>query len=435
MRVLLLLSETWNDKKHPNNNSTNWFFGMEGVEVYNISGGPGLPQNRCCKDYFQVSDREMAKSLLFGRRAGRIIRYENYPAESEETNSRVESFVYKNRKKFSFPLMRLARSFIWRFGRYDKKALGQFIREFNPDIIFSQRFGSVKMCRLEKMVLKYTDAPIVAYTGDDEYSLRQINFFPSYWIHRLWTRMWLRKLIPRYSIFYSQSDDQMKEFRKKFGIETKFLVKCGEFKEEKIHTSIGSPIRIVYAGKLYCNRWKTLALIVKALREINKGGIKAVLEIYTADTVDKKMKRALDDGEGSFIKGCVGAEELREIYNSSDIVLHVEGLDLANRLLTRYSFSTKVMDCLSSGAATMAVCWEKHAAYVYLKENDVALTASSYEEVLTTLSRVVKEPDLVLKYARRAYEFGVKNHDRKYIQHSLLADFERVINKNKKEKV
>ncbi len=430
MKILLLISETWNDKKHPNNNMTNWFSDFPDVEIYTVSGGPGLPENKCCKNYFQVSDNMMAKSLLFGKRAGKIIRYDDFPSGGEE-QTKAENFVYKNRKKFSFPLMRLIRSVIWRFGRYDKRALREFVEDFNPDIIFTQRMGSVKMCRMEKLVCSFTDAPIIAYTGDNEYSYAQINFFPSHWIHRAWTRAWIRKMAKKYSIYYSMSSSQMQDYAKRFNVETKFLVKCGEFEEENIHNQTNSPIRIVYGGKLYCGRWKTLAIIAEELRQINKNGIRAVLDIYTADKISKKQNKLLNDGVSSTLHKPVSADELKKIYSASDIVLHVESFDLKNRLLTRHSFSTKVMDCLSSGASTLAIAWKKHAALEYLRENDIALTATSQSEIQSILNKVVSNPEILIEYSNKAYEFGRVNHSKAYVQKTLRDDMERVIANNK----
>ena len=433
MKILLLISETWNDTTHPNNNMTNWFLDMPDAEIYTISGGPGLPENKCCKNYFQVSDKMMAKSLFFGKRAGRVLRYEDYPAPESQDMGK-EAIIYKNRTKLSFPLMRLIRSLIWRFGRYDERELEKFIKDFDPDVIFSQRMGSVKMCRMEKIVSKYTNAPIIAYTGDDEYSLKRISFWPSHWIHRFWTRAWIRKMAKKYSLYYMMSEKQMEEYKRAFKVETDFLVKCGEFSEEKTHNCVGKPIRMVYGGKLYCNRWKTLGMIAKVLREINEDEVKATLEIYTADPINKKIRRAVDDGVSSFIKGRVSAKELKEIYDRSDVILHVEGFDVNNRNLTRHSFSTKVMDCLSSGAATMAVAHEVHSALNYLRSNDIAITATSEDELRERLLSIVNDPDIILQYAKRANDFGKANHSREIIQKKLLADMQRVIDKSKENK-
>ena len=115
------------------------------------------------------------------------------------------------------------------------------------------------MCRLEYTISQLTDAPIVAYTGDDEYSLRQKSYSPVFWIRRFWTRAWLKKMIPQYKLFYSQSDRQMKEFQKEFGVKTKFLVKCGTFDENnKLQRSIstrneGASVLSLHAGNLTKN--------------------------------------------------------------------------------------------------------------------------------------------------------------------------------------
>lgn len=423
MRILLLLSETWNDKMHPNNNMTNWFKDFSNLEIWTISGGEGQPCNTCCKHYFQVSDKAMAKSLISSRKAGTVLHYDEYPQETVETYSRGENFIYKNRKKFSFPLMRLLRSILWRFGRYDMKKLQAFIEDCQPDLIFTQRFGSVKMCRMEKIVQQIANVPMVAYTGDDEYSLRRLQFAPSAWIDLFWRRAWLRRMIPQYSLFYCQSKTQMLEFSNRFEIKTKFLVKCGDFQQENIHLAINEPIQLVYAGKLYCNRWKTLRLLVECLRIINQDGIKMVLSIYTKDPCNKAMQKALHDGRNSFLRGAVAGEELKAIYGKSDIALHVESFDLKNKLATKYSFSTKVMDCLSSGCAVMAICDKQHAAFEYLRENDIAFTASSKKELMDVLEGIVSDRRRIGNHAQKAYLFGCKHHDRQFIQEELMKDF------------
>ena len=238
----------------------------------------------------------------------------------------------------------------------------------------------------------------------------------------------------KYSLYYMMSEKQMEEYKRAFKVETDFLVKCGEFSEEKTHNCVGKPIRMVYGGKLYCNRWKTLGMIAKVLREINEDEVKATLEIYTADPINKKIRRAVDDGVSSFIKGRVSAKELKEIYDRSDVILHVEGFDVNNRNLTRHSFSTKVMDCLSSGAATMAVAHEVHSALNYLRSNDIAITATSEDELRERLLSIVNDPDIILQYAKRANDFGKANHSREIIQKKLLADMQRVIDKSKENK-
>ena len=158
------------------------------------------------------------------------------------------------------------RDAIWRFGRIDKKKLAEFLENANPDIIFSQRKGNVKMCRLEYEIQKISKAPMVAYTGDNEYLQDGLTGTLIQKLHYLWIRHWLDKMIPTYRLYYSMSEEQMRFYNKKFGINTKFLVKCGEFSEKLIHKTINTPIRLVYAGKLYCGRGATLCLLTEVFK-------------------------------------------------------------------------------------------------------------------------------------------------------------------------
>lgn len=433
MRILLLLSESWNDKAAPNNNMTNWFAGFSDVEVWTISGSSLLPENDCCDNYFLIGENEMLKSLFSGKKVGKRYRIEREDAvlSVQSTQGSEISGNRRLKKIFAGECARLARDMVWRFGRYDLDALRQFVEECHPDVIFSQRKGSVKMCRLETVVKSMTNAPMVAYTGDDEYSLQQVSFSPVFWIRRFWTRAWLRRTIPDYKLFYSQSERQMREFERVFHAKTKFLVKCGTFSEESVHRQVNQPIQMVYAGKLYCNRWKTLALIAQEIRQVNQqnGAPKIQLNIYTGDSVCAKQNALLNDGMHSIIHGKIPASQLPVVYAHSDVALHVESFDIKNRLVTKDSFSTKVMDCMSSGCAVMAVCWKDHAAYQYLKKQDAAITASDRSEIRQQIQKLATAPDTVREYAEKAYRCGAEHHQRNRIQKMMKEDLSRVISR------
>ncbi len=426
MRILLLTSEAWNDELHPKNTMSNWFDGMENVEIATIYGSPAPPQNNVCHTYFRLSEISMVKSLYSKNKSGEIIEY-----QSKEENIHEERYCYPAtygffRKLASEPI-RLVRDIIWALGRLDEKKLKDFIENFSPDIIFTQRKASIKMCRIERIVLKLSTAPMVAFTGDDEYSLKQISFSPFFWIRRLWLRNRLKKNIPNYKLFFAHSPAQLSEFNKEFGINVKTLVKCGDFMEGKVHTAVHSPIVITYAGKLYCNRWRTLALLANCLKDINVGEQRIILQIYTRDNLSRKQYEALDDGANSFVMGAAASKDLQKIYDNSDILLHVEGFDLRNHLAVRYSFSTKIIDCMASGCAVMAIGREDQTGCKYLKESNSAFVADNKEDLLKILESIVANKKLVTEYARRIYEVGLRFHQRERVQNQLYCEFAKII--------
>lgn len=423
MRILVLSNEVWNDKINGNNVTSNWFEGMN-ADFANIYASPDSPDNKCCDKYFQITDKMMLRSIFTKNRAGKELELRGHETVLAEAEPKK---LYGFLKKISGSFVRFARECLWLVGNYDYEAMSNFINEFKPDIVFSERMATCKMLRLEKVVSSITDAPIVAFTGDDEYSLRRIRISPFFWINRIMIRNRLREMVKKYKIYYTLSYEQLVDYERRFECKMKILQKCGDFPENYRERQIHNPIKIIYAGKFYCNRWKVLAQIADELRRINEDGVRVILEIYTRDVPTRKQKELLDDRRSSFIMGGVSQEELKIRYNEADIALHVESCDLKNRLDTRLSFSTKIVDCIASGCAVLAYCWEKHAGLTYLKREDAAICVSSKMELRNALEEIVNHKEIIASYAKKAYECGIRNHRRDDVQRMLLADFESII--------
>lgn len=428
MKILILSSEVWNDKINGNNVTSNWFEGMN-AEFANIYGSPGEPYNTCCSKYFQITDAMMAKSIIGGKKAGKRLFIDSH-CDSDSDASKAEEEpqkLYRFLKSISGDFLRFVRELIWVWGKYDIEEIKRFIDDFNPDIIFTERMASCKMLRMEKIVSKLTDAPIVAFTGDDEYSLRQLDFSPFYWINRFMVRRGLREMVKKYSIYYTLSEEQAEDYRQRFGCRMEILQKCGELETtEYKERPVNSPVRMIYAGKLYMKRWKPLFEIAEVVKEINRSGAKIVLEIYTKDKITKKQDKILNDRTNTFIKGPVPQEELRRIYKESDVALHVESLQLRQRLLTRLSFSTKIIDALFSGCAVLAYCWSEQSGWRYLKREDAAICVDSKDELERALHRIAEDKEYISEYARKAFECCKRNHQKKAVQEKLLNDFKEV---------
>ena len=424
MRILVLSNEVWNDKINGNNVTSNWFEGMN-ADFANIYASPSEPFNNCCERYFQITDSMMLRSILKQEKAGMMLPIREYnvdssgPMVAEDEPKKLYVFL----KSFSGPFFRFVREVLWLLGRYDLEKMKQFIDAFQPDVVFSERMASCKMLRLEKIVSELTSAPMFAFTGDDEYSLKQISFSPFFWINRFMVRKRLRENVKKYKIYYTLSEEQGEYYERIFGCRCKLLQKCGSFQGQYEERKIHSPIRMIYAGKFYCNRWKMLSDIADALREINKDRVQIILEIYTKDKPTALQNKLLNDRRSSFIRGGVSQAELVEKYHQADIALHVESKDLKNRLATRYSFSTKIVDCLFSGCAVMAYCWKQHSGLTYLMKKDAAICITNKEELVSILRSISEQPDVIAKYAKKAYECGTLFHQRKSVQEYLIADF------------
>ena len=284
------------------------------------------------------------------------------------------------------------------------------------------------MIRLTKFIESFTDVPIVSYISDDFYTNNQCSISPLFWINHFILRRHVREVFKLYSLVYTMTDEQKSQCEKDFGARMKILMKCGNF-DGGLKTSINKPIRIVYAGGLYLNRWKTLSSLSEAIAKLNNenGGPFFRLDIYSNTLLKRRQVRKLTIGQSTFLHGVVSSYELKQIYNNSDIALHVEGFDLRNRMTVRMSFSTKIIDCLDSGCAVMAICAPEQAGYNYLLKNDAAICVDNIGNIKATLISIINNPNCLIEAQRKAMNLGKKNHTKDVIHTTVVKDFEELL--------
>ncbi len=433
MKLLILSEEVWDDIRYPNNVMTNWFEGFDG-QLANMYLAGGMPDNPCCSKYFQITDRMALGNLVRHKSGGKwFISKSSQPGEAPlmEVSQMKFPRVRKGIKQMFAGPLRLLRDAVWLKTRWEDSLLMAFLADFQPDAIFSLRFSSRRMLYLERLLHSATGAPVIAFTGDDEYSLKQINFSPFYWIRRCLVRRDIRRNAVSYAKYYTLSRRQAKELKQALGVNTGVICKGGEFEEKPEDKKLSKPIRMVYAGRLYCNRDKTLRSVAKAINRINREEVLVTLEIYTRDTPGRNKRWVLDDGRSVFLKGFVSAKELRQIYKEADIALHAEGFDLKNRLLTRYSFSTKIVDCLASTCAVLAVGPYDNEGIRYLKKNRGAICIGKTGEVYPVLSQLVNHPEKIKQYRRNAWRLGVKAHKKEEIRQRLQREIAAIVENSK----
>lgn len=427
MKVLIISAEVWRDDTNGGNVLSNIFSGSE-YQFAQIYCNPGEPQNKLCKDYYQMTDSMMIRSILRKGEPGKALHYEDYPCgktnqpqTAEQENKKFYSFF----RNYRFEIFYVIRSLIWKAAGWKTEKLKSFIQDFEPDIIFAPCYASHEMLAIDRFAKSIADVPVISYISDDNYGLKQFRLDPVYWLNRFVLRRNMRKTFKIYDLVYTMTDEQKQEYEKALHCNMKILKKSGDFSNVPLKEKVNTPIRLIYAGGIYCGRWRTLARIVRELRIINQDTTRMVLDIYTGNQLTAKQKKVLDDGVNSRVHSAISQEQLKEEYHKSDIALHVESFDLKYKLLTRLSFSTKIIDCMASGCAVMAICWKQHSGYIYLRDNQIAICCDSLENVREKLLMVLNEPSILNDYQSRAVEFGKINHQTERIVKKVQEDFNR----------
>ena len=300
------------------------------------------------------------------------------------------------------------RDFIWSVGSWKSLQLDKFILDYNPDLIFLPVYYSTYMNNVGLYTQKKAGVKMAGYISDDCYTLKQFSFSPFFWIDRLLKRRFVKKGIDACEILYVILPKQKEEYEKIFGNKCKVLYKGGNFLAHPMPKKNSEILLLVYTGNIYDGRWKTLELIGKALKKINKYGPKAKLFIYTQNYVSPRIKKRLTIADGLFLMGGVTVENVKNIQAGADILVHVNPFQLTERYKSRLSFSTKIVDYLERGRCVLAVGWGQSGGIEYLSRNDAAYVITSRSELKLKLEKLVSNPKFIDSYAHKAYELGKK---------------------------
>lgn len=423
MKILIVSYESWRDTNNGGNVLSNIFSALPDFELAQVYCSGEEPQNSRCRKYFQISD-----SLLLAKEKGRTLPERDYCAWCVEEDESIEGRIRHRIPPLLKNVALLARETMWSVFDWKTQALEQFVSSFQPDLVFAPCYYYYHVSMVALYVKHIAGCPMISYISDDNYSLKQLCFAPSFYINRLITRKWIRRLFAECSLVYTMTDLQKQEYEARFHRPMKVLCKYAEFAERS--KPIGDPIRFIYAGNLLLNRWKTLVGLADAISEVNAMGVRAQLHVFCGTHLGESVMRKLNDGKNTVFHGLVSYQELEQQYQASDVAVFVESFDLKNRLLTRLSFSTKIIDCLNSGCAVLAIGPETHAGMIYLKENDAAICVNTMLGVKKTVCSLVEKPELILEYAKNANRLGKRNHNREDFERQLRQDFSEVVSQN-----
>ena len=419
LRVLLITRECLRMDSNEGNVLLGLFSGRD-AEYANIYCKPGLPDNSLCGGYFQLTDRMVLENILHGKPMGRRVQCKNDTAAAQTAEAEKRGF-YDFFRRCNLPVFHAARECLWSMANFHSGELDSFVRGFAPDVIFAPLCYSMYVLAVQRYVISLAGCPAVTYIYDDLYSLRQISFSPVYWLCRFRQRRHIRKTLPFYCFAYTMCAQQAREFGRYFDIPMRILPKCADAVQLPERPADGT-VRLIYAGGVYYGRDKTLSAVAGTVRALNAEGVQVRLDIYTSSPLKKAAAAALDDGQCCFVHEAIPADDLRRAYAQSDIALHVESFDKKNALITRLSFSTKIVDCLASGCAVLAACPEINAGWQYLKNTGAAYCVDKPSEIGAAVRALVQDKVLRGEYERRARVCAMQGHDAMRIRKQLYAE-------------
>ena len=428
MNILVITNTPWATEYGLGNTLDNIFGGIEGLSFANIYCRYGIPNNSVACQYYQITERSLLRNLIKkSAPSGKRIYVDSKAAPNADNNAFIG---FNKARKMRLQLFFWGRDLIWKIGRWKTSDLDRFIEDFKPDLIFQPIYPFSYINDINLYIQNKYHIPEVGYYVDDNVSLRQFNISPLYWIDRLIKRKKVIQVINHCSLLYVISEIQKQEIERDLHIESKLLTKSSFFNScPPTWRTPHDEVSLLYAGNIGDGRWKTLAIMARAISQLRNDGYKIEMLIYTATPLSNEIKKALQV-DGCQLNGPITSREVRIKQQEADVMVHVEGLSLRNRLAVHQSFSTKLVDFFSLGKCIFAMGTLDEASILHLYKNDAAIIAFDEKSALEQLKRICENPQVINEYGNKAYQCGAQFHNKEKMNKMLIEDFARICKQN-----
>ena len=409
-KILVSSVSCWNSRVGSNTLSS-WLTHYESSNIANIYIREEVPDSAVCSRYFKISENKVIKSVVRrGMSTGKEYFANNIPDAEDVSNLNRHKGRYGFFKKFRFWLFLYLRELLWTLGNWQSKELNEFIDDFKPDIIIMPLEGYIHFNRINQYIIKRTGAKAIGVFWDDNFTYKPHKWSIGFRIHRYFLKSNLKKSVSLCSAYFAISPQMKAECDSVFHINSIVLTKpfspCAAAKDQN---RTMQPVKMIYTGNLLIGRDKTLLLLLKALKEVNRDSVKISLAIYTTTNLTAKLRKATGETPGCAFKGAVPQNEAIERQKQADVLLFIEALSGKDKYSARLSFSSKITDYFATGKCIFAIGPRSIAPIKYLTEEDAAIVANNFEEIKQSLQKLTI-PALVLEYGEKAFACGERNH-------------------------
>ena len=420
MNILVIGSNAWNDRNSFGNTVSNFFSGWSEDEFYNIYTRAEQPDNSVCNEYYRITDTSIVRNFFRKEKIGGKVVAGKTSAAADKGVANEKKFIHFLHKR-NIRIFRKLEDKLWATGRWYNKKLEEFISKANPQIIFLFAIASGANYFLFNTLKKKTNAKTVLFVADDVYG----HYSRKDTKRARALRVRFEQMMRDADLVYGASEQMCSEYEKLFDRKVFPLYKGCDF-SAPTEKKRNDPIKMIYAGNLLFGRADTLAQLADTLEKVNANGVKVSLDIYSNTELDNELMDKLNVGGSSRLCGSRPYTEIKELMQKADIVLHVESFLPDEIKKVRYSFSTKIIDCLQSGSTFMVIGPKGIASVEYPRKINGAIVVDDTESLESVLREILND-DLTAR-ADKIRAFAEEHHSIESVKNALRGDMLKLLN-------
>ena len=394
-------------------------YGSENVAALYIRADKS--DSKAASRYFHIIEGRVMKSILHPSiQTGEEFRPEDVSVSEASEDESAEESRYSKFKRHRWGIFLFAREFVWKLGHWKSKELDAFLDDYKPEVLICPIESYIHFNTLNEYIIKHCNPKVIGFLWDDNFTYKQSQNL-SHQLHRVWLRRSVRRMVNKCQTVFALSPKMKEECDKEFRINSQLLTKPIFSQDEFKPYVIGCPIKMLYTGNLFVGRDKTMMVIADALREVNKDGIKVILDIYTKSELSEKDRACIEIESVCRLHKPIPQSEVFMLQEKADVLLFAESLDRKKNQGARLSFSTKITDYFRAGKCIWAVGSPTLGPIDYLQRMDAAIIGTDYDSVIRSLTTIVSNPQIVKEYAEKGFDCGQKYHNGEDILRKLYS--------------
>jgi glycosyltransferase involved in cell wall biosynthesis len=406
VRVLIVSHNALNPLTNNGKTLTSLFGMWEKSSLAQLYFNNELPNFSNCNNYYKLTDFDIIKSFFsFHRKAIGKALNTNFGTDNSINKSisnklikKISSFFHSMR-----PVMYFIRNFIWRVFPWLSKSLTKWIENFSPDVIFFQ-CGDYSFSIDVVLKLSFLfDIPVVVFYGDEYFFIEKKYMSFVQKINLVHFKKSFLKLIKSQSFALCASHKMLNFYKEKFNFRGDVILTPTTLNFD-ISQNKGILYKFTYFGNLGVGRFKSLIDLGK---ELKKRGF--YIDVFASEK-QKKIKDQLIIENGIRYHGYAQSNELVEIINKSEFLLHIESFEPKFKSKTLFSMSTKIADLLASKKLIIAYGPFEISSLQYLSENNVAFCINCNKDI-SSLFDILNKKECHLSFIDNAYKLSLINHN------------------------
>ncbi len=421
-RILIISANPLSDASNNGKTIASFFDSYPKELIAQLYFYPTAPSSEVCDNYFRISDMDMVKSRFCGStQCGTHITEGRAGAESSED---IEQTKKVRKNNFS----RLMREFLWN-ENWKTQELEKWLDVFEPELIFFVAGDAWFSYRITLYIRKKYHTKLAVFITDD-YILPRLTVSIFWWLRRNVLYKYMKKILKICDVFFTISPAMRKKYYEIFGVDSYTAVNMPELSADKALAASETKkdtFLLLHTGSLHSNRDKTLALLAKAIDEINASkvlGKRVVLEMYSYHDLNLRKRKKLEIEGSSVWGGYLPQEELERKFQEADGLVYAESFEYKSVHNMLLSLSTKIPEYMMLKKPIIAVGSDKISAIQYLSDCACCITKKS--EMRRELYYYLKNTVLQKEHVEKAYQKYLMDYDKQKRQKEFLEILQKV---------